>query len=127
MHFLRQIEVLVAVIDDMIEMLETGSDLIAAGVVEFGELGFDVVALLGVELSALEGGHAVAGEALEAGAAHVVVGVVVPGGRGLDVGPRHHGVVHHRHPALSLQQALRAIGQRTFECKQVARHAVVSH
>lgn len=93
---------LVAVIDDVVEVFETGGDLIAAGVVELDEFGLDVPALVRVEVSPLEGGHAVVGEVLEASAPHVVVGVVVPGGRGLDVGPGHDGVVHHRHPALSL-------------------------
>jgi len=124
---LRHDSPLVPIIDDVIKMLETGGDLIAAGVVELGQLGLDVPALLSVELASLERGHAVAGEVLEAGAPHVVVGVVVPGGRGLQVGPGHHGVVHHGHPALGLEQALGALSQGPFEGQEMTGHSVVSH
>jgi len=68
---------LVAVIDDVVEVFETGGDLVAAGVVELDEFGLDVPALVRVEVSPLEGGHAVVGEVLEAGAPHVVVGVAL--------------------------------------------------
>jgi len=123
----RLVALLVPVIDDVVEMLETGGNLVAAGVVEFDELGLDVLALLGVEVSPLERGHAVVSEVLEARAAHVVVCVVVPGGRGLDVRPGHDRVVHHGHPALRLQQALGTVRKRALEGEQVARHAVVRH
>ena len=63
----------------------------------------------GSKVSLLQGCQAIGGKRLETLLADVVVGRVVPGGRGLDVAPSHHRVVDHGAPLLGVDQLLHLV------------------